>query len=133
VERHGTPARSSDINAHACLLGTAQRRQFKESGQENQIAPEGRWRCNSGFAVLDAAIQGQGICQLPDFYVQDHLRDGTLAELLANERPSDQAIWAVFPKRSPQPLRFAALIRFLLANVSRTSQARHVDDHPAQR
>jgi DNA-binding transcriptional LysR family regulator len=121
VERHGAPASSADINAHACLLGTAQRWQFKTSGQENLIAPQGRWRCNSGFAVLDAAIQGLGICQLPDFYVHDHLSDGTLVELLAEERPSDQAIWAVFPKRSPQPSRIAALIKFLQVNVSPTS------------
>jgi DNA-binding transcriptional LysR family regulator len=38
-----------------------------------------------------------GICQLPDFYVRDHLRDGTLVEPLSDERHSDQAIWAVFP------------------------------------
>jgi DNA-binding transcriptional LysR family regulator len=90
-------------------------------------------RCNSGFAVLDAAIQGLGICQLPDFYVQHHLHDGTLVELLADERPSDQAIWAIFPKRSPQPSKIAALIRFLQVNVSLTSETRHVDDHHAQR
>ena len=133
VERHGAPASSSDINGHACLLGTAQRWQFKTSGQENQIVPQGRWRCNSGFAVLDAAIQGLGICQLPDFYVHDHLSDRTLVELLADERPSNQAIWAVFPKRSPQSSRIAALIKFLQANVSLTSETCHSGDHHARR
>jgi len=118
IERHGAPATVSDLNAHACLLGTAQRWQFKTSGREHQIVPQGRWRCNSGFAVLDAAVQGLGICQLPDFYVRNHLRDGTLVELLADERPSDQAIWALFAKRSPQRWRITALIEFLQANVS---------------
>jgi DNA-binding transcriptional LysR family regulator len=103
--------------------------QNRRSGKSNR--PQGRWRCNSGFAVLDAAIQGLRICQLPDFYVHDHLRDGSLVELLADERPSDQAIWAVFPKRAPQPSRIDALIRFLQANVSLTSKTRHVDDHHA--
>ncbi|UZE50670.1 LysR family transcriptional regulator [Rhodopseudomonas sp. P2A-2r] len=125
VERHGAPTSSSDIDAHACLLGTAQRWQFKTAGQDNYIAPQGRWRCNSGFAVLDAAIQGLGLCQLPDFYVQDHLRDGTLVELLAEERPADQAIWAVFPKRSPQPSRIAALINFLQENIYLSPEARN--------
>jgi DNA-binding transcriptional LysR family regulator len=46
-----------------------------------------------------------GICQLPDFYVQDHLRNGTLVALLADERPSNQAIWAVFPERLPRSLQ----------------------------
>jgi DNA-binding transcriptional LysR family regulator len=66
------------------------------------------------FCDTGAAVQGLGICQLPDFY----LRDGMLAELLADERSSDQAIWAVFPQRSPQRSRIAALIRFLQADVS---------------
>ncbi|MBR0899013.1 LysR family transcriptional regulator [Bradyrhizobium tropiciagri] len=117
LERCGIPANSSDLREHACLLGATPYWQFKTAGKDNQMTPAGRWRCNSGFAVLDAAVQGLGICQLPDFYVQDHLRDGTLIELLADERPSDQSIWAVFPKRSPMPSRTTALIEFLRANV----------------
>jgi DNA-binding transcriptional LysR family regulator len=118
VEHHGAPVTASDINAHACLVGTAQRWQFKTGDREFQVVPEGRWRCNSGFAVLDAAIQGLGICQLPDFYVQHHLQEGTLIELLANERPTAQAIWAVFPKRSQQQSRIAALIAFLQSSIA---------------
>jgi len=109
---------ASDLSNHACLLGTAQRWQFREADREIQVVPEGRWRCNSGFAVLDAAIHGLGICQLPDFYVEEHLRDGALVELLTSERPPDQIIWAVFPKRAPQPSRIAALLRFLQENIS---------------
>jgi DNA-binding transcriptional LysR family regulator len=118
VERHGAPSTASEINTYACLLGTIQRWQFRISDQDIQITPQGRWRCNSGFAVLDAVIQGLGICQLPDFYVEDHLRRGTLVELLASERPSDQTIWAVGPKRSQQQLRVSALVDFLTANIT---------------
>ena len=35
----------------------------------------------------------------------------------ADERPGDQAIWAVFPKRSPLPSKISALIEFLRINV----------------
>ncbi|WP_426437110.1 LysR family transcriptional regulator [Bradyrhizobium genosp. P] len=117
LERCGFPVSSSDLEDHACLLGTAQHWQFKSAGKDNQITPQGRWRCNSGFAVLDAAIQGLGICQLPDFYVHDHLDDGSLTELLPEERPSDQTIWAAFPKRSPLPSRIVALVDFLRTHV----------------
>jgi DNA-binding transcriptional LysR family regulator len=125
VEEHGAPATASDINAHACLVGTAQRWQFKTADRVFQVVPQGRWRCNSGFAVLDAAIQGLGICQLPDFYVQHHLQQGTLIELLANERPSAQAIWTVFPKRSRPQSKIAALIAFLKSSIAQQETPPH--------
>jgi DNA-binding transcriptional LysR family regulator len=118
IERCGTPATASDISAHACLLGSAAQWHFKNGDQEILVTPQGRWRCNSGVAILDAAIQGLGICQLPDYYVQHHLNDGTLVELLTNERPSDEAIWAVFQKRPQQQSKITALITFLKAWIA---------------
>jgi DNA-binding transcriptional LysR family regulator len=69
--------------------------QDRRSGQSNRpaapVALQQRF-CDSGCRASRV-----GICQLPDFYVRDHLRDGTLVEPLSDERHSDQAIWAVFP------------------------------------
>lgn len=117
VERYGTPATASELDTHTCLVGSAQQWHFKSDGHEVQITPQGRFRCNSGFAILGAALQGLGICQLPDFYVQKHLNDGTLVELLPDERPADEAIWVVFQKRPRQQAKISALIDFLKAMI----------------
>ena len=117
VERYGTPATASELDTHTCLVGSAQQWHFKSDGHEVHITPQGRFRCNSGFAILGAALQGLGICQLPDFYVQKHLNDGTLVELLPNERPADEAIWVVFQKRPRQQAKISALIDFLKAMI----------------
>ena len=69
--------------------------------------------------MVGAALQGLGICQLPDFYVEDHLRAGTLIELLGAERPSDQTIWAVSPRRPRLQSGIAALVEFISANLGR--------------
>jgi len=37
--------------------------------------------------------------------VEDHLRGGTLVELLAEHRPKEEDVWAVYPHRRHVPLK----------------------------
>jgi DNA-binding transcriptional LysR family regulator len=113
LENRGTPTTIDALHEHACLLGTAEHWLFSPGGRDLRIRPQSRWHCNSGFAVLDAALQGLGICQLPDFYVQPHLASGALTEILIEDRPRDQGIWATFPDRGHLQLRLTSLIDFL--------------------
>ena len=57
----------------------------------------GRIRCNSGLALLDAALKGLGIVQLPDYYVRPHIERGELRVLLADLQPPEEGIWALYP------------------------------------
>jgi len=82
LERYGRPHTLSELARHNCLIGTS-----------------GNWRCNSGQAVLDAALRGFGLCQLPDYYVLEPLRRGELVSLLEANQPPDTAVWAVYPQR----------------------------------
>lgn len=102
LQRSGQPQSIYDLHNHRCLLGRAEKWMFVEGGADQSIRPEAHWRCNTGFGVLDAARQGLGICQLPDFYVEEDLARGSLIELLPHCRPRDQDIWAVFPIRNEQ-------------------------------
>ena len=61
--------------------------------------PKGRFRCNSGHAVIEACISGLGICQLPDFYILPHLKHGIVELILEEFQPDDEPIWAVYPRR----------------------------------
>jgi DNA-binding transcriptional LysR family regulator len=79
-------------------MGVATTWQFEVDGVSRSLRPHGRWRCNSGDAVLEAAIQGMGICQLPEFYVLPRLADGSLIPLLESARAKDEPIWAVYPQ-----------------------------------
>ncbi|WP_252495917.1 LysR substrate-binding domain-containing protein, partial [Escherichia coli] len=49
-------------------------------------------------AVLDAALRGFGLCQLPDYYVIEHLRSGRLVSLLEGHQPPNTAVWALYPQ-----------------------------------
>ncbi|MOA31817.1 LysR substrate binding domain protein [compost metagenome] len=74
---------------------------------------QGNWRCNSGVAVLDAALRGFGLCQLPDYYVQEHLRSGALVALLEDQRPPNTAVWALYPPQRNLSPKVRQLVDFL--------------------
>jgi DNA-binding transcriptional LysR family regulator len=99
LTRHGAPASLADLDRHACLAGTSTTWHFTQRGRASTYRPKGRWRCNSGAAVVDAALAGMGVCQLPEFYILPHLASGDLVLLLEDHRAEDEPIWAVYPQR----------------------------------
>ncbi|MDX5446306.1 MAG: LysR family transcriptional regulator [Zoogloeaceae bacterium] len=105
LARRGVPTTLDDLAQHDCLIGTSDTWAFQSEGSVRTLRVSGRWRCNSGQAVLDAALRGFGLCQLPDYYVREPLGDGRLQALLPDLQPPDTAVWAVFPAqrhRSPK-------------------------------
>lgn len=87
-----------DLDRHEHIVGTSTTWKFKQGDRQVLYKPSGRFRCNSGHAVVDACVSGMGICQLPEFYVLGHLRTGALRLLLHDVRPDDEPIWAVYPQ-----------------------------------
>jgi DNA-binding transcriptional LysR family regulator len=96
---HGEPRSIGDLDGHECLIGTNTLWTFSNVGQEQAYRPKGRWRCNSGQSIVEAALSGMGICQLPDFYVHNLIEQGALKALLPELAPPDEPIWAVYPPR----------------------------------
>lgn len=94
---HGMPHTLSELDRHNCLQGTLDDWRFEEQGKARQIRVKGNIRCNSGSALVDAALKGIGIVQLPDYYVEAEIRTGRLVSLLDSYRAPDEGIWAVFP------------------------------------
>jgi len=99
LARHGTPQGIGELAQHNCLEGSSDQWSFLEDGRETQHRVQGNWRCNSGQAVLDAALRGFGLCQLPDYYVLEHLRNGSLISLLEAHQPPNTGVWALYPQQ----------------------------------
>jgi DNA-binding transcriptional LysR family regulator len=95
----GVPRTIADLASHACLVGSNATWHFEERGRAVAFQPEGRWCCNSGTAIVDAALAGMGICQVPLFYVRDHMAAGRLSRVLPDLGPPPEPIWAVYPAR----------------------------------
>ena len=119
IEKYGIPHSLTELGQHNCLLGTLDYRHFKESGKEKNIRVAGRVRYNSGYSLVDAAIKGLGIVQLPDYYVQKHLESGELVSLLDNFREPEEGIWAVYTHNRHLSPKIRLLLDYLAAHLSK--------------
>lgn len=116
--KHGIPHSLSELNSHNCLLGTLDYWHFRESSKEKNIRVTGKLRYNNGFGLVDAALKGLGVVQLPDYYVQHHLESGALTTLLDNYRVPDEGIWAVYPQNRHLSPKIRLLVDYLAEQLS---------------
>lgn len=124
VARCGAPQRLAELARHNCLIGSSDLWSFAEGGAETQLRVQGNWRCNSGAAVLDAALRGFGLCQLPDYYVREHLASGALVALLEQHRPPDTAVWALHPPQRNLSPKVRQLVEFLAQRLGELAEYR---------
>jgi len=113
LARKGYPRTPADLDRHDCLVGTSALWRFAVDGRVVSFTPNARWHCNSGAVTTQAAIEGMGICLLPSFYVEEHLRAGRLERLLAEYRAGDEPIYAVYPRRRHLLPKVATLVDML--------------------
>lgn len=118
LDKHGIPHSLSELSKHTCLLGTLDYWHFRESGNEKNIRVTGKIRYNSGFGLVDAALKGLGIVQLPDYYVQEHLQSGELITLLDNYREPDEGIWAIYPHNRHLSPKIRLLVDYLAEGLA---------------
>jgi DNA-binding transcriptional LysR family regulator len=113
LEKQGVPHSISELNKHSCLLGTLDYWHFRESDREKSIRVTGRLRYNNGYSLMDAALKGLGIVQLPDYYVQQRIESGELVSLLDNYRAPDEGIWAIYPQNRHLSPKIRLLVDYL--------------------
>jgi DNA-binding transcriptional LysR family regulator len=111
--KYGTPHSLSELSKHNCLLGTLDYWHFRDAEKEKNIRVSGRLRYNNGYSLVDAALKGLGVVQLPDYYVQDYLKSGKLITLLDNYKEPDEGIWAVYPHNRQLSPKIRLLVDYL--------------------
>ncbi|MDF2155842.1 LysR family transcriptional regulator [Vibrio sp. CAU 1672] len=118
LQRCGEPHTLSELSHHQCLAGTADYWHFKQQKELKSLRISGRIKCNSGFALVDAAKRGLGLVQLPDYYVQDALATGELVEVLSDYRAEREGIWALYPPNRNLSPKVRLLIDFLAEKLA---------------
>lgn len=119
LARYGRPHSLSELARHNCLVGSSDQWALQQDGKEVSQRVQGNWRCNSGQAVLDAALAGIGLCQLPDYYVLEHLRSGALVSLLQAHQPPNTAVWALYPQQRHLSPKVRKLVDHLRNEMAR--------------
>lgn len=113
LEKYGMPHTLSELNRHNCLVGSTEQWRFLDNNKTKSFKVSGRIHCNSGFALLNAAIRGLGLVQLPDYYVKNALESGDLIEVLSDYRDEREGIWALYPHNRNLSPKVRLLIDFL--------------------
>lgn len=123
LEQHGRPNNISDLKQHNCLLGSADFWTFqdaqnnKKTSTNKNIRVSGRLRCNSGLGLVDAALKGIGIVQLPEYYLTQAIESGELEILLSDFQREQEGIWALYPQNKFLASKVRLLIDFLGENL----------------
>ena len=119
IAQYGTPHTLTELSHHNCLLGTLDYWHFKEAGKERNIRVTGSVRYNSGYSLVDAALKGLGMVQLPDYYVQEYLETGELVSVLDSYGEPEEGIWAIYPHNRQLSPKIRLLVDYLAAHLSK--------------
>lgn len=120
LAQHGEPTSLRALRDHRAVLfrmpatGRDRPWQFARRGVAVSLMAKGRIHFNDGDAMVQAAIDGLGVAQVPDYMVAQALRDGSLVELLPTLRPPSMPISAVYPSQRLVALRVRVVLDALL-------------------
>lgn len=109
-----------DLNQHQCLSHVASSWLYREpQNKTNKVLKiSGRVKYNSGLALVDAAIKGLGVIQLPDYYIQPYLKSGKLVTILEDYQPLKEDIWAIYPNNRYLSPKISLIINYLKENLN---------------
>lgn len=97
----GAPQTIAELHRHSCILGSRAYRpavwRFRnEEGRSEAIEPPDTHILNDGEVVIEMALAGFGLCQMPQSLVSDHIERGDLVEALPDfcrVRTPLNAVW----------------------------------------
>ncbi|MDN6275179.1 LysR family transcriptional regulator [Psychrobacter sp.] len=131
LDKYGVPHTLDDLSHHNCLLGTRDYWYFRDTKQtdtdqktnhsivkEKNLRVSGSIQYNNGHSLVDAALKGLGVVQLPDYYVQKYLASGELTSLLDDYREPEESIWAIYPHNRHLSPKIRLLVDYLAEHLA---------------
>ncbi|WP_306396498.1 LysR family transcriptional regulator [Telluria beijingensis] len=82
IAARGAPETPGELLVHEALMKGTECWQFVDGGQPVAIRPQGRFKADSGAALVAAALAGLGIACLPDCLVRAQIDAGALVPLM---------------------------------------------------
>lgn len=124
LDRHGRPARLSDIVSHEVVMptyvdldGALSRRTSSAVRLQHRAA----LRCNDSTFILQSARAGLGLAYLPAALLDADLRSGRLEALLGGRPAFSQTLYAAYASRRFMSAALRALIDHLTVRLAPTT------------
>jgi DNA-binding transcriptional LysR family regulator len=104
LARRGTPRRPADLQAHACLrlrrtVGGGSPWRLMERGKPIEIVVRGPLIAGDFPTLIDAAIDGVGLAQVPEPVAVAPVRAGRLRAVLLAHAPRTPGVFLYYPDR----------------------------------
>ncbi len=119
--KRGVPRTPTDLTEHVLLRYTSSpamhRWRFDVGGKEVVLPTTPNFSSNNGGALVLAALAGVGLSRVPGFVVADHVRSGTLIEVLADFSRTEFTIDAIYPSGQRATAKVRAFIDFLAERI----------------
>lgn len=115
------PTSPDQLASHNCILYSMLKSigvwHFSRKGKNQSVAVSGSCRCDSGDVILQLAIDGVGIAQLPVWMVKEFVDSGQLVILLREFEVNPLPFHAVFPQNRYVPLKVRSFLDFIKLKI----------------
>jgi DNA-binding transcriptional LysR family regulator len=117
--RHGRPHTPHDLTAHACInlrlptLGGLYAWEFEKDGRPLNVRVGGQFTCNDVDLIVAAALDGLGLCCIPDDLAAPLVAAGRLETVLEDWSPPFPGYHLYYPSRRQTSRAFALLVEAL--------------------
>ncbi len=103
LRQHGTPQTLGDVEGHRCVVGMVNGPPLQWSVREDLtdrlFTPPATHQLSDGEAMVDAAVAGLGLVQLPISLLREKLAAGSLEPVLTSYADAGVEVNAVWPHR----------------------------------
>lgn len=134
VSERGAPSTPEDLRDHPCLVYSIQASPSswtfhavdREHEEPVRVRVEPRLTSNNGDVLLAAALAGDGVAALPDFFVGELIAEGRLTWLLPGWTTLPGAgVWAVYPAGRFVAAKVSIFVDYLAETLAEPSWTLH--------
>ncbi len=128
IARHGMPAEPSDLLGKPMLSVRFRNHvqhawEFEKDGRTVNIKPTGPLTSTDSQILIAAALDGAGFLATFEGYVEAHVAEGRLVQLMPDWLPSFAGPYLYYPSRRQPPAALAAFIAFVRERTRITPSA----------
>lgn len=103
LRQHGMPRTLADVGSHRCVVGRVDgpplQWSVREAEADRLFSPPATHQLGDGEAMVDAAVAGLGLVQLPISLLREKLAAGSLVPVLSDYADAGVEVHAVWPHR----------------------------------
>ncbi|WP_175873677.1 LysR family transcriptional regulator [Burkholderia sp. BCC0397] len=114
VGTHGSPETPQELLTHQALMQGTESWQLLDGDKVVTVRPQGRFKADSGVALVGAAVAGLGVAVLPEYLVDEHIASGALVPVMKRHPPPPAGIYVVRPSGQHPARKVRALTELLV-------------------